>query len=423
MNIASDSRILMIGDLPSIGDEFRQLDRGSTGQQGLGLMRVALMEGRPYALAFVDMDLRAGWGSSHTIEELWRADGQLQVVLCFETADSSLEQAVTRLGSPDLLATLRKPFAPIEARQLAHALLSRRRLAQEAASHLANLEQVLRDIREAGVETRRRNRELGELAESIWRDLNSPLTAIGLFGASLSPDFRGPRSNKVANYLTELRLGANGGDQLFASVPALAEITCAAMAPETLDLSQMARDAMARQRDAHPGRTVSTGVQDGLRAWGDARMVRSMLEHLLDNAWKFTGRQQIAAITVGANLDADGQFVFFVRDSGCGFDAACAGHLFRKFQRLHRASEFAGGGVGLVAVGRIVERHGGRAWADSRPGQGTTVYFTLPNPASAGAQASRAAMIRIIAPAPAAPARARVQSGRPAAKTPAPSPL
>jgi light-regulated signal transduction histidine kinase (bacteriophytochrome) len=121
-------------------------------------------------------------------------------------------------------------------------------------------------------------------------------------------------------------------------------------------------------------------VQDGLRAWGDGRLVRAALGCLLDNAWKFTSRQSIAAITVGANIGPQGESVFFVRDSGRGFDLSRAGDLFRKFQRLHAPGEFPGSGAGLVAVGRIIERHGGRVWAESSPEQGTAVYFTLPMP-------------------------------------------
>jgi len=125
---------------------------------------------------------------------------------------------------------------------------------------------------------------------------------------------------------------------------------------------------------------VSVSVQDGLRAWGDGRLVRAALNCLLDNAWKFTSRQSMAAITVGANIGPQGEAVFFVRDSGRGFDASRAGDLFRKFQRLHAPGEFPGSGAGLVAVGRIIERHGGRVWAESSPEQGTAVYFTLPMP-------------------------------------------
>jgi two-component system, NtrC family, sensor kinase len=213
----------------------------------------------------------------------------------------------------------------------------------------------------------------------VSQNLRSPLAAIGMLSALLSQELRGHRGDKVAEYLDQLRHGVSCGEQLIDGVLSLTEIACTDLVGESLDLSQMARELMAEHRTGSPQRQVSTSVQDGLRAWGDRRLVRLVLRQLLDNAWKFTGRQGTAAITVGANLGAAGESVFFVRDSGCGFDASRAGNLFRKFQRLHDPSEFSGGGVGLVTVGRIVERHGGQVWADSRPSQGTTVFFTLPS--------------------------------------------
>jgi two-component system NtrC family sensor kinase len=409
----SDSRVLLVEDMPSIHDDFRrilvpdrgsrslaeaegalfgtsteppmayQLDCASSGEEGLNLLRAAMLEGKPYALAFVDMRMPAGWDGVRTIEELWREDDQLQVVICTAYSDQPLEQALSRLGSPDRLLVLKKPFDPIEVSQLARALTAKRRLALQSAAHLAKLEQVLREVQEAAQELRRRNGELEMLANTVSHDLRSPMMAISLFSALLSQELRTHRSDKVAGYLDRLRVGAKYGEQLVDGVLSLTEITCSEMAAEPLDLSQIARDVVAQLRQSHPDRQVSTSVQDGLRAWGDGRLVRSAVQHLMENAWKFTARQEMAAITFGADIDADGESVFFVRDSGCGFDAARAGNLFRKFQRLHPPGEFEGGGVGLVAVGRIVDRHGGRVWADSRPGQGTTVFFTLPNPTPA----------------------------------------
>jgi signal transduction histidine kinase len=400
------SRILLIDDMPSIHEDFRkvltptrgsasldeaegvlfgaaaaprsvlELDCASSGEEGLRLLRAAAFEGRPYALAFVDMRMPAGWDGVRTIEELWREDSQLQVVICTAYSDNPLEQALGRLGSPDRLLVLKKPFDPIEVTQLARALLAKRRLAHQATTHLANLERVLREVQEAASELRRRNHEL----ENVSQNLRSPLVAIGMLSALLSQELRGHRGDKVADYLEQLREGARCGEQLIDGVLSLTDIAVADLVGEPLDLTQMARDLMDEQREGHPQRQVSASVQDGLRAWGDSRLVRVAVRHLLSNAWKFTSRQKAAAITFGANPGPEGEPVFFVRDSGCGFDAALAGNLFRKFQRLHEPGEFPGGGVGLVAVGRIVERHGGQVWADSRPEQGTTVYFTLPTP-------------------------------------------
>lgn len=404
------SRILLIDDMPSIHEDFRkvltptrgsasldeaegvlfgasavpraalELDCASSGEEGLRLLRAAVLEGRPYALAFVDMRMPAGWDGVRTIEELWREDSQLQVVICTAYSDNPLEQALGRLGSPDRLLVLKKPFDPIEVTQLARALLAKRRLAHQAASHLANLERVLREVQEAASELRQRNHELEIVAKNVSQNLRSPMAAIGMLSALLSQELRGHRGDKVAGYLEQLRDGARCGEQLIDGVLSLTDIACTDVVGEPLDMSLLARELMEEQRSENAQRQVSTSVQDGLRAWGDSRLVRVAVRHLLSNAWKFTGRQKAAAITFGANPGADGEPVFFVRDSGCGFDASLAGNLFRRFQRLHDSSDYPGGGVGLVAVGRIVERHGGQVWADSRPDQGTTVYFTLPTP-------------------------------------------
>lgn len=406
-------RILLVDDMPSIHEDFRrilvpprgsaslsdaedvlfgaapappmsfELDCASSGEEGLNLLRSGLVEGRPYVLAFIDMRMPAGWDGIRTIEELWREDAELQIVICTAYSDHPLEQALVRLGSPDRLLVLKKPFDPIEVTQMARALVAKRRLALQSAMHLGNLERVLREVQEAAAELRRRNHELEVLNATVSQDLRTPIKAISLFSALLSQELRNHGGDKVTEYLDRLRRGAKYGEQLVDGVLSLTEIACAQVVPELLDVSQIARDAMARQRDANSSRQVSVSVQDGLRAWGDGNLVRIAMDELLDNAWKFTAQQQFAAITVGVNIDAAGDSVFFVRDSGCGFDSAQAGNLFRKFQRLHGPGEFAGGGVGLLAVGRVIERHGGRVWADSRPGQGTTVHFTLPGPLAA----------------------------------------
>jgi light-regulated signal transduction histidine kinase (bacteriophytochrome) len=123
---------------------------------------------------------------------------------------------------------------------------------------------------------------------------------------------------------------------------------------------------------------VNVTIQGPLQAYGDSRLVRVVLENLLGNAWKFSSRQEDAAITVGQTLDPAGQATFFVRDNGAGFDMAYADKLFRAFQRLHTTSEFPGTGIGLATVNRIIARHGGQLWADSAVSKGATFFFTLP---------------------------------------------
>ena len=112
--------------------------------------------------------------------------------------------------------------------------------------------------------------------------------------------------------------------------------------------------------------------------WGDSHLIRAVLENLIGNAWKFTGKVPQPRIEFGTLGEKDNQQVFFVRDNGVGFDMKYAGKLFGAFQRLHSMSEFPGTGIGLATVKRIIHRHGGQIWAESEPGKGATFYFTLP---------------------------------------------
>jgi signal transduction histidine kinase len=154
----------------------------------------------------------------------------------------------------------------------------------------------------------------------------------------------------------------------------LAKVVRAPLHYGAVDLSATAREVLEGLRMQHPERNVRVKVQDGLVAQGDARLLRVALENLLGNAWKFTSRSTDASIEVGK---VDGASVFFVRDNGVGFDMTYADKLFSAFQRLHTEAEFPGTGIGLATVRRIVARHQGRAWAESRPGEGTTFFFAL----------------------------------------------
>jgi light-regulated signal transduction histidine kinase (bacteriophytochrome) len=146
-----------------------------------------------------------------------------------------------------------------------------------------------------------------------------------------------------------------------------------------VDVSLLAGEVLAELREACPDRHVQTAVAPGMTAQADRALLRVILDNLLGNAWKFTGPRDEAHIEVGV-ADDDGQPVFFVRDDGVGFDMAYADHLFGAFQRMHPADEFEGDGIGLATVQRLVRRHGGRVWAEARPGEGATFWFTVPDP-------------------------------------------
>jgi light-regulated signal transduction histidine kinase (bacteriophytochrome) len=158
---------------------------------------------------------------------------------------------------------------------------------------------------------------------------------------------------------------------------ALSHATRAELSRESVDLSAMARAIAVDLQQREPTRQMVFVIADGLVADGDARLLGIVLENLFSNAWKFTARQPRARIEFGVLPQRDSAPVFFVRDNGVGFDMAYADKLFGAFQRLHPRTEYPGSGIGLATVQRIIQRHGGRIWAEAAVEQGATFYFTL----------------------------------------------
>jgi light-regulated signal transduction histidine kinase (bacteriophytochrome) len=156
----------------------------------------------------------------------------------------------------------------------------------------------------------------------------------------------------------------------------LARISRGPVFLETHDLSVLASEVIAEIQRHEPARTMQVHIAPGLSARADARLLRIMLENLLGNAWKFTAKHAAAEIWFGTE-ERDGHDVFFVRDSGAGFDMKYIGKLFGAFQRLHNTADYEGVGIGLATVHRIISRHGGRIWAEAAPDRGATFYFTL----------------------------------------------
>jgi signal transduction histidine kinase len=148
---------------------------------------------------------------------------------------------------------------------------------------------------------------------------------------------------------------------------------------EPVDIYQVCRRVGDLLAKSDPDRNVEFTVEHGLVAEGDARLIEILVENLLGNAWKFTTRTTLPRVECGS-LQKDGQTTFYVKDNGAGFDEAHAQRLFTPFQRLHSSVEFPGTGIGLATVSRIVDRHGGRVWAQGQVDRGATVYWTLPAP-------------------------------------------
>lgn len=227
------------------------------------------------------------------------------------------------------------------------------------------------------------NRELEAFCYSVSHDLRAPLRTIDGFSQALAEDFGPVLSDDGQHLLTRIRAATQRMGQLIDDLLGLSRVTRGEFEPAEVNLSELAEGICAELRAQDPARRVSVAVQPGVTAEGDSRLLGVVMDNLLRNAWKYTGRREEASITFGA-AQLDGELTYFVRDNGAGFDMQYADKLFGVFQRLHHANDFPGTGVGLATVQRIVFRHGGRVWAEAAVDQGATFYFTL------GARASLA---------------------------------
>ncbi|MGZ3474694.1 MAG: sensor histidine kinase [Polyangiales bacterium] len=257
--------------------------------------------------------------------------------------------------------------------ELLQALADSTSIAMENVQLFSELEARVR-MRTAQLEAA--NRELEAFSYSVSHDLRAPLRTIDGYGTALEEDLGDRLDEKARDHLTRLRSASSRMNVLIDDLLGLARVGRGDMRDEAIDVSALARsiaDELARQS---PDRRFEIVVRDGVSARGDASLVRAVLENLLGNAFKFTARAPVAKIEVGSTQEGE-RAVFFVRDNGAGFDMKYAAKLFAPFQRLHSVKDFPGTGVGLATVQRIVHRHGGRIWADSKPGEGTTFFFTL----------------------------------------------
>jgi signal transduction histidine kinase len=212
---------------------------------------------------------------------------------------------------------------------------------------------------------------------TLSHDLRAPLRAVEGFTRIVKEDY-GRLLDRVGNDHLDRVLGAAARMNLMIdALLKLADLSRQPLARQRVNLSQLATYVVDDLRRNAPERAVEIDIEPQLAAWGDPTLLRLVLENLLGNAWKYTGRCTLAQISLRREPQGDGQ-AFVVRDNGAGFDMRSADRLFSLFQRLHSASDFPGHGVGLASVRRIVRRHGGDIWAEAEPGRGAAFYFTLP---------------------------------------------
>jgi signal transduction histidine kinase len=284
--------------------------------------------------------------------------------------------SLDKCGTYEIIDVVRNhQFAIIkrEGKWIAIESYENRQTQEELRKYRERLEELVRE-RTAELETI--NKELEAFSYSVSHDLRAPLRSMNGFSHILLEDYAEKLDEEGKEHLKRISAASRRMAQLIDDLLNLSRITQSEMYREKVNLSSMAERIARELREKQPERKAEFVIAPELAVDGDMRFLRIVLEHLLDNAWKFTGKNARARIEFGV-VKYDGRPAYFVRDNGVGFDMAYAGKLFNPFERLHSESEFPGTGIGLAIVQRIIHRHGGSVWAESEAEKGATFYFTL----------------------------------------------
>jgi len=269
----------------------------------------------------------------------------------------------------------------------------------------ADVLKLSEDMATRNLELETLNRELEAFIYSVSHDLRAPLRSMTGFAKIMQEDYADKLDDQAKDYLTRIFNGSKKMTQLINDLLHLSKLSRQEVDRRDIELSKLAEAAIHNLREADHGRNVEVLIAQGVRAVVDPNLMRIVMTNLLDNAWKFTSKTENAKIEFGAfecglrnaecgmkgeskekasDLAAKSEIrnpksemVYFVRDNGAGFDPAFSDKMFGPFQRLHLENEFAGTGIGLAIVDRIIRRHGGKVWAEGEVGKGATVFFTL----------------------------------------------
>jgi PAS domain S-box-containing protein len=235
------------------------------------------------------------------------------------------------------------------------------------------------DLKRQTAELKMANKELEAFTYSVSHDLKAPLFVAGGFCRRLSERYGEKLDDKGSHYLQRIQEACQHMNLLIEDLLNLSKATTSEIKFKSIDLSELVKSLAAQLKETQPRRNVKFVIEEGLTAKGDSRLLKIALENLLGNAWKYTVKCEQAKIEFRSIKTTGNERIYSVRDNGCGFDMSMADKLFKPFQRLHSDEEFSGTGVGLATAHRIITRHGGRIWAESELGKGTTFFFTLPS--------------------------------------------
>jgi two-component system sensor histidine kinase/response regulator len=303
-------------------------------------------------------------------------------ILFLTAADTTQTQAVRgyAVGAVDYLV---KPVVPEFVRSKVAVfveLAKKNELLRRQAALLAQSEQAALELAETRAELVRelehKNRELESFSYAVSHDLRAPLRRIDSFSRAILESQGKRLDDEGRKFLSRVREASQQMAQLIDDVLYLSRVTRTDLRDQDVDLSEVAELVVSRLQEGQPNRQVEVKIRPGVVVTGDGQLLKIALENLLQNAWKFTGKQAEPRIEFGVT-QTSGEPTYFIRDNGAGFEMTYAARLFGPFQRLHSQQEFPGNGIGLATVQRIIHRHGGKVWAEGLVGQGATFYFTL----------------------------------------------
>ncbi|MEP6900597.1 MAG: PAS domain S-box protein [Actinomycetota bacterium] len=293
-----------------------------------------------------------------------------------------------KTGNPVAARHLKKDGTLIEVEVVSHGLmfggrLSRLVLANDiterkrAQQMILELNETLeRKVAERTTELEAVNKELEAFSYSVSHDLRAPLRAMDGFSLALLEDYEDQLDKQGQNYLKRVRSGSLKMAQLIDDLLKLAQMSRGELNRENVNLSNIVLQITEELQETQPKCSLNLKIEEAVFGFVDARLMRAALENLLNNAWKFTSKNDHPEISFGQKT-ANGETIYFLSDNGAGFDMKYAGKLFGAFQRLHTTNEFEGTGIGLATVQRIINRHGGQIWAESEVDKGTTFFFKI----------------------------------------------
>jgi DNA-binding response OmpR family regulator len=391
--LIGSKRILAVDDSPTYLHEISNALHGegydvvlaSSGEEALELLAV-----QPVDCILLDL-MMPGLSGAETCQRIKAAPFTRDIPLIMVTAQQEREIMLEALGggaddyiskSADLdvlkarlRAQLRRKQFEDENRRMREQLMQRDFEAAEtrAARELAETRSRLAS------ELERKNKELEAFSYSVSHDLRAPLRGIDGFSQALLEDYGGQLDAQAQDYLRRIRTNAQRMGTLIDDLLLLSRVTRAELHVAPIDLAPISSEVVAELQRREPERKVAVTIEPDQHVLGDRGLLLIVLENLIGNAWKFTSKVDAAEITIGSAL-VNGERACFIRDNGAGFDMQYASKMFTPFQRFHTEADYTGTGIGLATVYRIIDRLGGRVWAQSTPGHGAAFFFTLRHP-------------------------------------------